>query len=158
MEDSKIVIDWFEKLTGFREESYEGTRQNLYVEGSKLHSKVNGKKYLIGDFQCLSLDKLREETSVIHTEDFFPILNDSLPDSKKLHELENLDQFVHQTLKSKWGFQANDSVYLTICLDEPRKNIETFLLIAQAKQQFIVITLFHFQKILVRHLHGRLIL
>ena len=69
---------------------------------------------------------------VIHTEDFFPILNDSLPDSKKLHELENLDQFVHQKLKSKWGFQANDSVYLTICLDEPRKNIETFLLIAQA--------------------------
>ena len=87
MEDSKIVIDWFEKLTGFREESYEGTRQNLYIEGSKLHSKVNGKKYLIGDFQCLSLDKLREETSLLIKGAGTSSCELIIGDVKKLHEL-----------------------------------------------------------------------
>ena len=30
-------MDWFERLTGFREESYEATRAKLRVEGGHLH-------------------------------------------------------------------------------------------------------------------------
>jgi hypothetical protein len=42
-------MDWFERLTGFREESYEATRAKLSVEGGRLHSLVNGKSYGVGE-------------------------------------------------------------------------------------------------------------
>ncbi len=48
-------MDWFERLTGFREESYEATRQKLKVDGSKLRSLVNGKAYGIGRPDTTSL-------------------------------------------------------------------------------------------------------
>ena len=35
-------MDWFEKLTGFRETSYDDTRAKLHVEGTQLQSLVNG--------------------------------------------------------------------------------------------------------------------
>ena len=41
-------MDWFEKLTGFREMSYDDTRAKLKVEGSQLQSLINGKSYGIG--------------------------------------------------------------------------------------------------------------
>ena len=34
--------DWFSKLTGFRDESYELTRSQLDIEGDELVSTVNG--------------------------------------------------------------------------------------------------------------------
>ena len=37
-------MDWFEKLTGFRETDYDDTRAKLKVEGSRLRSLVNGKR------------------------------------------------------------------------------------------------------------------
>jgi hypothetical protein len=53
-------MDWFERLTGFREGSYEATRAKLRVEGGRLHSLVNGKSYGIGEFELASLRTLRE--------------------------------------------------------------------------------------------------
>ncbi|MGE0151240.1 MAG: hypothetical protein AB7R90_01390 [Reyranellaceae bacterium] len=53
-------MDWFERLTGFRESDYESTRSNLTVEGSRLRSLINGKSYAIGDFELVSLDSLHE--------------------------------------------------------------------------------------------------
>ena len=53
-------MDWFERLTGFREESYEATRAKLRVEGGRLHSLVNGKSYGVGEFELASLQTLRE--------------------------------------------------------------------------------------------------
>ena len=37
-------MDWFERLTGFRETDYDDTRAKLKVEGSRLQSLVNGKE------------------------------------------------------------------------------------------------------------------
>jgi hypothetical protein len=37
--------DWFSKLTGFREESYQLTRSQLDIEGDELVSTVNGKRW-----------------------------------------------------------------------------------------------------------------
>ena len=37
------MTDWFERLTGFREDGYESTRRRLAVEGDELVSTVNGK-------------------------------------------------------------------------------------------------------------------
>jgi hypothetical protein len=53
-------MDWFERLTGFREESYDATRAKLGVEGNRLHSLVNGRSYAVGAFELASLQTLRE--------------------------------------------------------------------------------------------------
>jgi len=53
-------MDWFEKLTGFRETSYEDTRGKLEAEGGRLRSKVNGASYNIGALELVSLQALRE--------------------------------------------------------------------------------------------------
>ena len=53
-------MDWFEKLTGFREAGYNDTRARLKVEGRQLRSLVNGKGYGFGDLELVSLQTLRE--------------------------------------------------------------------------------------------------
>jgi hypothetical protein len=56
-------MDWFERLTGFREESYAATRAKLKVEARHLHSLVNGESYGIGEFELPSLRTLRERVA-----------------------------------------------------------------------------------------------
>jgi protein-tyrosine phosphatase len=51
---------WFEKLTGFCEESPEQVRQNISVAGDVLTSHVNGKEYICGSLETPSLETLRE--------------------------------------------------------------------------------------------------
>src|SRR5271156_5754444 len=53
-------MDWFEKLTGFRETGYEETRTRLDVEGGRLRSQINGASYGIGELELVSLQALRE--------------------------------------------------------------------------------------------------
>lgn len=55
-------MDWFERLTGFRESSYADTRAKIKVEGRELRSLVNGKSYGIGELELVSLQSLRERT------------------------------------------------------------------------------------------------
>ena len=52
-------MDWFERLTGFREGSYEDTRSRLEVDGRELRSLVNGRRYGIGELELVSLRSLR---------------------------------------------------------------------------------------------------
>jgi protein-tyrosine phosphatase len=54
------AMDWFERLTGFRETGYADTRAKLEVEGRQLRSKVNGKSYGVGELELVSLQALRE--------------------------------------------------------------------------------------------------
>ena len=56
-------MDWFERLTGFREGPYEKTRAKLKVGGSQLKSLVNGKSYRAGSFELASLRTLRERVA-----------------------------------------------------------------------------------------------
>lgn len=53
-------MDWFERLTGFREQSYEDTRARLQVEGRQLRSLKNGHSYGIGELELASLQSLRD--------------------------------------------------------------------------------------------------
>lgn len=53
-------MDWFEKLTGFRETGYEETRARLEVEEGRLRSRINGASYGIGSLEMVSLQALRE--------------------------------------------------------------------------------------------------
>ncbi|MFZ4534907.1 hypothetical protein [Propionivibrio sp.] len=56
-------MDWFERLTGFRENAYDETCRQLEVEGNQLHSLVNGKSYGIGELELVSLQTLRERVN-----------------------------------------------------------------------------------------------
>jgi len=53
-------MDWFERLTGFRETDYDDTRAKLRIEGSRLQSLINGKSYGVGELELVSLQALRE--------------------------------------------------------------------------------------------------
>lgn len=53
-------MDWFERLTGFRERSYEDTRARLAIEGRQLLSLKNGHRYGIGELELASLQSLRD--------------------------------------------------------------------------------------------------
>jgi len=53
-------MDWFEKLTGFPEASYEDTQAKLKVDGRKLRSLINGASYGVGELELVSLKTLRE--------------------------------------------------------------------------------------------------
>ena len=57
-------MDWFERLTGFRETDYDDTRAKLKVEGSRLRSLVNGKSYGIGELELVPLQALREQGEI----------------------------------------------------------------------------------------------
>lgn len=52
-------MDWFERLTGFRELPWEETRARLEVLGDCLHSRVNGRSYGIGRLEVASVAELR---------------------------------------------------------------------------------------------------
>ena len=53
-------MDWFEKLTGFREESPQQVRDNLILDDEKLRSLVNGKTLIAGRLETPSLGELRQ--------------------------------------------------------------------------------------------------
>lgn len=53
-------MDWFERLTGFRETSYDDTRRRLEVGGGRLRSSANGKSYSTGELELVSVQALRD--------------------------------------------------------------------------------------------------
>lgn len=58
-------MDWFERLTGFRETGYAETRSLHSVQGDRLHSAANGRSYGIGTLELASLAELRERAATI---------------------------------------------------------------------------------------------
>jgi hypothetical protein len=57
-------MDWFERVTGFRETSYEATRQRLVVAHGGLVNERDGTSRAIGELELVSLATLRERLSV----------------------------------------------------------------------------------------------
>ena len=53
-------MDWFEKLTGFREESPQQVRNNFIADDGKLKSLVNGRTLVAGRLETPSLGELRQ--------------------------------------------------------------------------------------------------
>ena len=58
------MTDWFERLTGFREDGYAATQSRLAVEADELVSTVNGKRYGIGELALPTLAELRSRVKV----------------------------------------------------------------------------------------------
>ncbi len=56
-------MDWFEAITGFREQRYEATQARLSVVDGRLHSASSDRICAIGQFETPSLAELRQRTS-----------------------------------------------------------------------------------------------
>lgn len=53
-------MTWFESLTGCSEKSSDQVRSQLYVDGSLLHSRANGRSWFCGELEVLTLAQLRD--------------------------------------------------------------------------------------------------
>jgi len=58
-------LNWFERLTGFTETDYHGTRARLAVEGRELVSRVTGQRHGIGELELVSLGELRRRVAAV---------------------------------------------------------------------------------------------
>ncbi|WP_157268955.1 hypothetical protein [Azohydromonas aeria] len=57
-------MDWFERITGFREEGYGHTQQRLRVEDDCLVNVATGRRFAMGRLEVVSLDDLRRRAAV----------------------------------------------------------------------------------------------
>lgn len=60
-------MDWFERLTGFKEGNPTETQSRLEVRDGRLNSKVNGQSYAVGQLELVSLAELRVRTSQVRS-------------------------------------------------------------------------------------------
>jgi len=58
-------MSWFEKLTGCVGESPESVREHLFIDGRRLHSRLNQKSWLCGELETPTLAQLRQRVSHI---------------------------------------------------------------------------------------------
>lgn len=56
-------MDWFERITGFKEDSYDATRARLSVVDGRLHSSHSDRTCVIGQLETPSLAHLRLRAS-----------------------------------------------------------------------------------------------
>ncbi len=78
-------MSWFERLTGFEETDYHGTRGRLAVEDGHLVSKVNGRRYGIGQFETPSLAELRDRVKSTGAPRGRLQLRNVVGDARKMH-------------------------------------------------------------------------
>ena len=58
-------MDWFEHLTGFREQDYDHTRSHLQLAGDRLRSIVNGRSVAVGTLETPALGELRAQAAAV---------------------------------------------------------------------------------------------
>lgn len=80
---------WFEKLTGFREESPLQVRKNLSVNGNILKSHINGKEYYYGLLESPSLAELRSRTNYSEVPNIKNTLHEIVANVQDLHTDKN---------------------------------------------------------------------
>ena len=56
-------MDWFERITGFREDGYDATRARLSVVDGQLHSRNSPRTCSVGQLETPSLAELRMRTA-----------------------------------------------------------------------------------------------
>lgn len=59
-----MAEDWFERHFGFEEDGEASVRDHTYLENGMLYSRMNGRKYAVGEFTTPSLEELRSEARV----------------------------------------------------------------------------------------------
>lgn len=79
---------WFEKLTGFKEESPENVREKLLIEGDFFISKANSKRFAFGKLEILTLEELRQNGSPQEAYKDKIELSERVGDVQQLHTLK----------------------------------------------------------------------
>ncbi|MBR1191474.1 hypothetical protein [Bradyrhizobium sp. AUGA SZCCT0160] len=79
-------MDWFTRITGFKESTYASTRAQFEVHGSTLRSKANGRSYGIGEFEWASLNDLRGRVARGTGADGRPCVQIVTGDVRKMHQ------------------------------------------------------------------------
>lgn len=79
-------MDWFTRITGIKESSYENTRAQLEVDGDILRSKTTGKTYGIGAFELVPLANLREQIARGSGTAGRPRVSIVIGDVRKMHQ------------------------------------------------------------------------
>ena len=83
---------WFQKLTGFAEESPEQVRANLSVDGQVLESRINGKTLICGELEMPSLAELRHRVQASGYETGALTVREVVADVQDLHvDAESVD-------------------------------------------------------------------
>ena len=78
-------MTWFEKLTGFQEESPEQVHANLEIKGNRLTSKANGRSFIWGRLEIPSLAELRQQLDAVQLPEGGPSLQELVADVQQLH-------------------------------------------------------------------------
>lgn len=79
-------MDWFERITGFEEGSYDETRAALSVVDGKLRSAHGGRACLVGELQTPSLAELRQRAlNIARKPGAEPKLSTLQGDARRLH-------------------------------------------------------------------------
>lgn len=79
-------MNWFARLTGFVETTYEDTRARLELDGPILRSKVNGRSYGVGTFEMASLAELRDRVASSQGAAGRPRISIVQGDVRKMHQ------------------------------------------------------------------------
>ena len=58
-------MDWFERITGFREIDYDSTRSHLSIQDGRLVSQRSDRRWAIGELETPTLDELRERARAL---------------------------------------------------------------------------------------------
>ncbi|WP_196887586.1 hypothetical protein [Aureivirga sp. CE67] len=80
---------WFEKLTGFEEESPENVRKKLIIEGDSFVSTVTNKKFAFGKLEIPTLEELRKQESLLNEFQGEIKLSEVLANVQELHTMES---------------------------------------------------------------------
>ena len=78
-------MDWFEKLTGFSEESPQQVRNNLVIDDGKMRSLVNGKTFTYGRLETPSLGELRQKVAATEVKKGKLVLREVIANVQNLH-------------------------------------------------------------------------
>jgi hypothetical protein len=76
---------WFEKLTGFSENSPENVREKLIVKENSIKSIINGKEFTFGTLEIPTLDELKLNSPSIHSYNDRIQVSEIVADVKMLH-------------------------------------------------------------------------
>jgi hypothetical protein len=78
---------WFKDLMGFDELNPDQVRENILIDGNYMISKVNGKKYIFGGLETISLEELRKTVDLNQDSKHELKVSEVISDVKKLHQL-----------------------------------------------------------------------
>lgn len=76
---------WFEKLTGFKEESPEKVRNNIEIEGNEIVSLINSRRFSFGKLDILTLAELKKSNNNIQDYNGKIKVSEIVADVQELH-------------------------------------------------------------------------